>query len=267
MSVAGMTSPFETPQEKSVMEAGRAVEGNLIKGVLFLSFILIFLMFVARVIINPGTFPIKSVRIEGEFLHLSPAVLKESVINVVRGGFFDVNVETIQKTLLKNPWVEKVSVLRVWPDGLKVQVAERVPVARWNDEGLLTENAVFFTPDLESMPENLPLLSGPENTYKMLWDTYQVINAVLEVKNLKINYLILNDRRAWKFRLDSGVQVILGKGQIEKRINRFADYAYPALKNDMERISTIDMRYTNGFVISWNDAIEDNIETGKDEHG
>ena len=267
MNISGMTASYDEDHEMVVEEYKEHAENNYIKGGMFLFFILVFVILIIRFITSPGTFPIRSVRIEGEFRHLSPNVLKASVTDVVRGGFFDVNVETIQKALLKNPWVDKVVVLRVWPDGLKVQVGERIPVARWKDEGLLSSEAVFFTPDDKFMPENLPVFSGPENSYGLLLTRFEYLSEILTDKELEIRRLTLNDRRAWEFTLKNGIELFIGKGQFEKRINRFVNYVWPALKHDLSRISSIDMRYTNGFVISWNEIDEENLEMGKEQHG
>jgi cell division protein FtsQ len=267
MNIQDMAASYEDNYAMAGEERSRNVNNNYVKGSLFLLFVLTFVLLVVRVIMNPGTFPVRSVRIEGEFRHLSPGILKEIVTDVVRGGFFDVNVETIQKVLMKNPWVDKVTVLRVWPDGLKVQVKERVPVARWKDKGLLSSEAAFFIPEDMYRPENLPVFSGPDNTYRLLLTRYILISEILGNKGLEVTELTLNDRRAWEFRLRNGITVFIGKGQIENRINRFADYAWPALKNNMSNITSVDMRYTNGFVVTWNANDEQNFETGKEEHG
>jgi len=240
---------------------------NYIKGALFLLFILIPVLFMVKLILNPGTFPIRTVSIVGEFRHLSPQVLKAGVTDVVRGGFFDVNVETIQNTLLENPWVNKVTVQRVWPDGLKVQVTERVAVARWKDQGLLSRNSVFFTPAAETYPPDLPVFSGPDKSYKLMLDRYNLISDLLKEMNLKVVALNLNERGAFDFILSNGITVTVGRNRIEKRIEIFAQYVWPALRDNFWKISGIDMRYTNGFVVSWKEDTEKNAETGKENHG
>ena len=265
MNTLSMTASYD--DEKPERAAKPAVESNYIKGGLFLLFILALVAVLVRVIINPGTFPVRTVRIEGEFRHLSPETLKAAVTDVVRGGFFDVNVETIQKTLMENPWVRGVTVRRVWPDGLRVQVVERIAVARWKNRGLLSRQAVFFSPVAESWPDDLPVFSGPDNTYSLLLTRYGFINSVLRNTALDVVALNLNERGAFDFRLSNGITVIIGRNEIEDRINRFADYAWPALKKDSGNIISIDMRYTNGFVVAWKNVAEEIVEMRQENHG
>jgi len=252
---------------KQDREPDKTVGNNFIKGGLFLFFILALVLLMVRVIMNPGTFPIRTVRIEGEFRHLSPQVLKAGVTNVVRGGFFDVNVEAIQKALMKNPWVNRVIVRRVWPDGLKVQVTERVAVARWKDQGLLSRESVFFSPAAASYPVDLSVFSGPDNSYKLLMARYNLISGFLRDTELKVIALNLSERGAFDFKLSNGVSVIVGRNRIENRIARFAQYTWPALRDDFGKISSVDMRYTNGFVVSWKKNAEKNVNPGQENHG
>ena len=265
MSTLSMTASYNDGKPDREQEH---TPGNYyVKGTLFLLFILVLFLLVVRLIMNPGTFPIRSVRIEGEFRHLSPQVLKAGVTDVVRGGFFDVNVEIIQKTLMKNPWVKQVTVQRVWPDGLKVQVTERVAVARWKNKGLLSRDSVFFAPATATYPRDLPVFSGPDNSYELLMARYYFINGFLKNTQLKVVALNQSARGAFDLRLSNGITVTLGRNRIEERIERFARYALPALREKFATISGIDMRYTNGFVVSWKENSGINDETGKEKHG
>ena len=261
MNAFSMTAAYDDGNKDRELEP--AAGSHYVKGALFLLCILVLVLLMVMVIMNPGTFPIRTVRIEGEFRHLSPQALKAGVTDVVRGGFFDVNVETIQKTLMKNPWVNTVMVQRVWPDGLKVQVTERVAVARWKDQGLLSREAVFFNPAADSYPADLPVFSGPDNSYKLLMARYNFISDILKDTRLKIAALNLSERGAFDFELSIGVIVIIGRNRIE----RFTRHAWPALKDDFEKIAGIDMRYTNGFVVSWKNDVEEIVATGKENNG
>lgn len=265
MNAFSMTASYD--DGKPGHELNHVSGNHFVKGALFLLFILVPVLLMVRLIMNPGTFPIRTVSIAGEFRHLSPQVLKAGVTDVVRGGFFNVNVETIQKTLLENPWVNKVTVQRVWPDGLKVQVTERVAVARWKDQGLLSRDSVFFAPAAETYPSNLPVFSGPDKSYKIMLARYNLISELLKKMNLKVVALNLNERGAFDFMLSNGITVTVGRNRIDKRIEIFAQYVWPALQDNFWKISGIDMRYTNGFVVSWKENSENIVETGKENHG
>ncbi len=72
---------FETPSR------GHLRGSKLIGSVLVLIFILM-MVWGGMTLSNPDTLPIKQVRIEGDFTHLSPVDLQLLVTDKVRGGFF-----------------------------------------------------------------------------------------------------------------------------------------------------------------------------------
>ncbi|MBI2969463.1 MAG: FtsQ-type POTRA domain-containing protein [Gammaproteobacteria bacterium] len=202
-------------------------------------------------IVDPGTLPIRNVRVEGEFLHLSPAALRELAKDVVRGGFFNVNVEAVRSVLMGNPWVADVIVRRDWPDALNVYVREQVAVGRWGEEGLLNGQATLFTPPEASVPAGLPRLNGPADTAGLVLDRYRYLQHALSARGLSAMELALNDRRAWSFRLVGGPSVILGRGHFVERLERFVSSVPDEFAGELNTVEVIDMRYTNGFAVRW----------------
>ena len=78
-----------------------------------------------RWLLDPHTLPIKRVQISGQFRHLTSAQLQEAVSGTVVGGFFTVNVDAVMRAARTLPWVDTASVRRVWPDTLRLEVAEQ----------------------------------------------------------------------------------------------------------------------------------------------
>ncbi len=203
---------------------------------------------------NPNTLPIRQVRIEGAFRHLSPSALEALVMDHMRGGFFTVDVEAIRSALLRQPWVKRVSVRRQWPDGLTVYVREQTPIARWADKGLLNVEGQFFSPDKNTIPHELTELNGPEGTQAQLLDRLRVLEVALRNSGTQLVRLNVSDRRAWSFELDNGLMVIVGRRDFDDRVRRFARIFPKALQGRVADIERVDLRYTNGFVVRWKAA-------------
>lgn len=201
-------------------------------------------------LLDPRTLPIKQVSVKGDFQHLSTAGLQERANEAVRGGFFNVNVEAIQKLLLEEPWIREVSVKRIWPDKIMVSIREQAAVAQWNDGALLNDNAQIFSPETDTFPKNIPLLRGPENTHVQMLSRYQHLQAALP-EELRIAEITLSDRRSWHIGFVDGPHVYLGRTNVERRIARFIDHVPGKLGDHFDRIRSIDMRYTNGFAVRW----------------
>jgi len=222
---------------------------------LFGAFFIVALLAVVSIsgiwLMDPLTLPIRQVSINGKFEHLSPASLERRAAEVVSGGFLNVNVDEIRSVLLEEPWVHEVSVKRVWPDRLMVNIQEQVAVARWRDQGLLNMDAGIFKPEPDTYPESLPLISGPLDSHTGVLSKYQQLLQILP-KGLMIAELSLSDRRSWEIKLNNGSLFRLGKHDIERRLERFIRYFPDVTQNLVEQIQYIDLRYTNGFSINWN---------------
>ena len=200
---------------------------------------------------NPTNMPLRSVHIEGEFRKLSKQDVQAAVAAAVSGGFFTVNVEAVRRAAESLPWVESATVRRVWPDALQLQVTEQRAAARWGDDGVLNMRGELFKPDAASIPAKLPQLSGPEPLRRRVMEHYIAMTATLAPIGRRVKALRLDQRRAWVVRLDSGVELKLGRDAALDRLNKFVR-VYPTVFAAREAdLETVDLRYSNGFAVRW----------------
>lgn len=199
----------------------------------------------------PEILPIKRVQIAGNFAHLSPAELEEKAAQIIRGGFITVNVAAVKRELLQEEWINEVTVRRVWPDSLMIFVTEHEPVARWDSNAMISNEAAIFSPAEASFPPGLPFLRGPRGSEEVVLEKYELVKTELKRWDMEIEMLVLTERRAWQFTLADGPVVLLGKKDVEGRINRFFSFAIPYQADRLLRAKLIDMRYTNGFAVKW----------------
>ena len=209
------------------------------------------LLWIIYYLLNPGTLPIRQVRIEGEFRQLSTNALEGLVRDRVKGGFFNINVAAVRDALLNDPWVRDVSVHRVWPDSLLVFVTEQVAVARWGETGLLNKGGDLFVPDINTFPLDLPVLQGPEGMHALMLEKYFFLRGQLKSVAMPVATLKLDDRRAWMFESMDGLQVMLGREDFERRVTRFVKLVPESLGIKLGQAEKIDMRYPNGFAVRW----------------
>lgn len=224
----------------------------------------VLLVFGVLHMMNPMTFPIRHVEINGEFVHLAPGALQAVAENVVRGGFFNVNVETVRRAVLREPWVREVIVRRVWPQSLRLEVQEQRAAALWGTGALLNADGTVFRPDPATFPPGLPHLSGPAGTELLLLERYRFVAEVLAGAGLGVESLALSARRSWRMGLAGGQEVILGRTQFVERVHRFSAAARGELAPRLDAVRIADMRYTNGFAIRWLDGAPPVMETEKD---
>jgi cell division protein FtsQ len=200
---------------------------------------------------DSNTLPLRSVHLKGEFIHVTEKELREIVASSDLAGFFSSDLEGLASRLRNMPWVEAVAVRRVWPDALHITVIEQQAVAYWNDNALLNGAGQTFSPVKDSYPHGLTQFNGPEGTEMQMLERYLSMRAILQAQGRDIDELILDARRAWQLKLDNGISLALGRSDGQQRLQRFTRAYANFLNNKQETISTVDLRYTNGFAVRW----------------
>jgi cell division protein FtsQ len=203
-------------------------------------------------LLQPDTLPIRQVRIEGEFRQLSQPELQAIVLEHLRGGFFSVNMVAVRDAVRTEPWVREVWVQRVWPDALQVSVREQVAVARWGEIGLVSQSGDYFEPDAARQVADLPVLIGPDGTQEQMVAKLNLAQELLAPLGLQLERLEVSERRAWSFTTVSGLEVVLGRDDFERRLRRFVDLVPHSLGDRLGEAAYVDMRYTNGFAVRFN---------------
>lgn len=200
---------------------------------------------------DPQAWPVEQVRIDGEFRYLVPAELESEVAPIAADGFFVMNVSAIQARLHQLAWVDQVSVRRVWPDRLDIRVREQRPVAHWGDKALMNASAEVFEPRQLPALETLPFLSGPQGHERRVLAMFHELKDMLSPLQLSITHLNLSQRRTWDMQLSNGLTLAVGRNRPVARVARFVR-VYPAILAAGDgRLSTVDLRYSNGFAVYW----------------
>jgi cell division protein FtsQ len=180
-------------------------------------------------------FALHTLEVKTPVAHVTEAQVRLVAERRVRGTFFTVDLERVRESLEKLPWVREARVERRWPDTLVVSLVEHVPLARWNDTALVSEVGDVF---VAAMNEPLPRLSGPEDSSIEVVDAYRRYQKALAPLGMTISELHLSPRRAWRIRLDNGMQLALGRDQADARLARFAAL-YPRLFAPQMAASTV----------------------------
>ena len=222
----------------------------------------------------PTVLPVNDVQVIGELSFLDGAEIESMVKDKIQGGYFTVDLNSIRKTLINDPWVNDVSLRRRWPAGLNVIIDEHQPIAYWNHDGYINELGEVFKPEDMDTSLNLPKLNGPEGHHNNVWKFMNVLYQEMALLEYEVVRLKLDDRRAWQLVItghankesagpaDNEINVRLGRFDTEKRLQRFvrilpaltAEYGLATGKLTENNIKVIDMRYPNGFAVQKSEA-------------
>jgi cell division protein FtsQ len=213
--------------------------------------------------------PVRRVEVSGQFHRVSPLQIEQAVMAYSRAdgttkhGFVSLKLDTLKTQLQQIAWVDHVRIERRWPDGVRVTITEQIPGARWGEHGLLNSRGELFLKDARYMPAELPQLSGPDGTEsevaRLYLDTYPRLAGV----GLRLSRVALDARGAWELTVSStqgtstntgGIVIRLGRQDVAERLNRFITAASPLIAARAPEITYVDMRYSNGFAVGWNNA-------------
>lgn len=193
--------------------------------------------------------PINHIKINAQYQHVRPQEIQEVVIPLINKGFFTVNVGKIQAEVKKLPWVLNVGVRRIWPDTILITIKEHRATARWKAGGAFNQNGILFHPDMSGIPTELPLLEGPENMSKKIFDGLEKMQPQFAKNNLSINKIVVSDRGSWSITLENGPEIVLGKENLTDRVDRLMSSWDALNKKHKTKIKRIDLRYPNGFAV------------------
>lgn len=209
-------------------------------------------------LLRPGAFPIKELRLEGEFVHLQPDTVRAAVVGELGDNYFSLDLARIEGAVEALPWTHRAKVRRSWPHGLSVRVEEQRPVARWGERNWLNDEAEIIQLDEVVATENLVSLQGPDSIAPEVWSRYNQWRPRLREVGLHIESITVDPRFAWSLQLrplESGgvFQVLLGVAKHDPRMRRLTS-SYGALRQQADSLRNIDLRYPNGMAIARRDA-------------
>ena len=203
---------------------------------------------------DPDRFPIREIRIEGDMTHLTGEGFRQRLKDATRAGLFGIDVKALRRSILAEPWVADVAIRRVWPDTLVVQVEEQVPVARWNDGRAVNRYGEIFDPADGELSEALVRLAGPDEAVLEVMASFSEFAGMAAPHGLEPMAVSMSDQRALEVELADGTRIVLGTERVRERMRRFLVGYEAYLKPRWQQVSSVDMRYPNGFAVARREA-------------
>ncbi|MCK4842697.1 MAG: FtsQ-type POTRA domain-containing protein [Methylococcales bacterium] len=200
--------------------------------------------------------PVKYVRIEGAFQYIKKDKIKQALQQQVSHGLYGINLQQVQESVKQLPWVDAVSVKRVWPDTLNIKIKEQLPVARWRRDSLLNNNAEIFIPDNIEKFNRLPKLEGSFGNEKELLEVMKGLMITLTDQDLELKEFRVTGRRAWYLKLKNDMELVIGRNTPLNKFQRFIKTLGLIGREQVTKIAIVDLRYPNGYAITWKKGIE-----------
>ncbi len=197
--------------------------------------------------------PLRVIAVDGEIRHLSRAEIEALVSRHLDGGFLTLDMQTLRDQLELHPWIATARARREWPNGLYLHLVEEAPVARWGDSQFLNGRGQVLPGVAADDFTELPQLVGPAGEEADMMAAYRTFAARLAPDGLRVEFL---ERSATgvRLRLAGGFELILGREQVDARLERFLVVWRGALMARRGALASADARYDNGVAVRWREA-------------
>ncbi len=200
--------------------------------------------------------------VAGETLkHVNKPLVKQQVVETVKGNFFSVRLEDVKRGFETMPWVRHANVRRVWPNELVVSIEEQKPFGMWggiDSHRLMNAHGEIFAGRVSEVVDGIQLIDfyGPDDSSKEVMRLYEKANAWFKPWDAEVKSLTLSDRYAWNVKLSNGMKVEFGRDEessdktlTEDRVARLFKYWPQVQEKWANRVDAIDLRYANGFAV------------------
>lgn len=163
------------------------------------------------------------------------------------------DVEAARQRLMREPWIDSVSVLKLYPDTLRVTITERHPFALWQRGRLVSiidRDGNVITDHIAERFTDLPLIVGHGGQRRAA----EILALLARFPTLKsrVRASALISRRRWNLILENGIQIQLPERDPQTALRH-------VLRLDAEKgllsrdIAGVDMRLADRVVIRLTD--------------
>lgn len=203
---------------------------------------------------------VSELSVRAPLVHVTEEHIREHLKQHFPASFFYLDVENVREELLAMPMVREVSVQKVWPDTLLIELQEEVPVARWNNTTMLSHAGDVLPMNVQQLVKELelPSLHGQSDKRQVVMRHYHLFTQW--AKAFSLNWVGVQQSLAgWHLTEKNGLEVRLNNENAMSDLKRLGGVLQ---KLNLENVASIDLRYEQGFAVAWRPSIE---QTGNKE--
>ncbi len=208
-------------------------------------------LLLARAALHRFDAPVRELAITGVLRHVQPDEVRAIAAPLLDAKLFELNLMDLRAAIERLPWVAHARVDRQWPARLAVRITEREPFAYWGDSDALSTEGIAFAPGSNELPATLPHLAGAPGRELEVMDMYGQLVDRLSETPFALAGLAQDARGEWVGTTHTGIALRFGRSSPLAQVPRLKDTVQPALSLRLDSVKNIDLRYANGFAVSW----------------
>lgn len=156
--------------------------------------------------------------------------------------------------LMNNPWIADATVLKLYPDRLRIEIKERKPFALWQKDGriaLIADEGTVLEATAPPRFAALPMVvgKGAEQGARAFLD---LVRRYPKIAQATESSVLVAERR-WNLHLKNGLEILLPENEPEQALRTFVelDRSKHLLSRD---IVLIDLRLPDRVTVRQSDA-------------
>lgn len=199
---------------------------------------------------------LRGIEVEGDVQHQNEATFRANLASRLSGSFITLNLNEVRMVFEGIPWVRSAVVQRLWPNRLKVTLAEHKAVAWWGEAGgsklVNAQGEVFEVGTADDDTDRLPELVGPKDQSAQVKAVYDRLNERFAPHDQRIERLELTAQGSWRLDLEKGAHVELGRGDLaalEARLVQYLATVEQVTGTLGRKVVSADLRYPTGYAL------------------
>ena len=190
------------------------------------------------------SFPIEEIEIISSDKKYNEKKLNKYIESIYGSDLLLSNIDMIQKNIISDEWISDAEVIKSFPSKLSIRIIQHEPLAIYNNQ-IMSKSGILIrsSSNLDNLPVIVDKEKRPIAAYDMLSSTLVSLKKIdLVVKKLEIYHSLIKI-------YTTSMVLISDKTNFKKNIQRLVPL-FSDLKNTYDKkITSIDMRYSNGFAI------------------
>lgn len=169
--------------------------------------------------------------------------------------FFYANLTQLAQAFTDISWVDSVALRRDWEKGIVLSVIPKKAVANFGSTQMIDARGEVFAPADEQQLNNpnLIYLKTDEASVQDTMSQMYHINEWFAGLNIHLVDVTLTSRGTWLLRFNNGLRITVDKDRSHEKLYNLANLLKGdnALAAQKHNISSIDLRYKNGFTVEY----------------
>ncbi|MGC2827458.1 MAG: cell division protein FtsQ/DivIB [Pseudolabrys sp.] len=198
-------------------------------------------------------FRISEVALDGEYEIARDEILVLAGITD-RSSLLFLDAARTRARLLANPWIADATILKLYPDRLRIEIKERKPFALWQKDGrvaLIAADGAVLKAAVPPRFDGLPRVVG-EGARQSAQDFLALLARYPMIAQMTEASVLVAERR-WNLHLKGGLEILLPEGDTEQalRILIDLDRSDKLLSRD---IVVVDLRLPDRVTVRQSDS-------------